>query len=70
MSGQPNLKQLERRAWRSTFEDGLWELYFGATLLWIAASRLITIEVINVVLALGLLAAFIAAKRVITVPRM
>lgn len=70
MSGQPNLKQLERRAWRSIFEDGLWELYFGATLLWVAASRLIPIEVINVVLALGLLAAFIAAKRVITVPRM
>jgi hypothetical protein len=70
MSGQPNLKELERRAWRSTFEDGIWDLFFGTTLLWIAASRLIHVELVNVLLALGTVAAFIVAKRVITVPRM
>jgi hypothetical protein len=70
MASQPNLKELERRAWRTIFKDGIWDLFFGAVLLWIAASRLIPIEVINLVLALGLLAAFFVAKRLITIPRM
>jgi hypothetical protein len=70
MAAQLNLKELERKAWQSTFEDGLWDLFFGAVLLWIAGSRLIPNDLISMVLALGLLAAFIAAKRILTVPRL
>lgn len=70
MSGQPNLKQLERHAWRSTFEDGLWDLFLGTVLIWVAASRLIPIDAVSIVLMIALLAAFFAAKRVITLPRM
>ena len=29
MSEQLNLKQLERKAYRSTFQDGLWDLYLA-----------------------------------------
>jgi len=29
MSTQLDLKQIERRAFRSTYQDGLWDLYFG-----------------------------------------
>jgi hypothetical protein len=29
MTENIDLKDLEKRAWRSTFQDGLWDLYFG-----------------------------------------
>jgi hypothetical protein len=29
VSERLNLKQLERRAYRSTFQDGLWDLYLA-----------------------------------------
>ena len=29
MSDSINLKQLEKRAWRATFQDGLWDIYLG-----------------------------------------
>lgn len=30
MSSQLNLKEIERKAYRSTFQDGLWDMYLGA----------------------------------------
>ena len=29
MSTHLNLKEIERKAFRSTYEDGLWDIYFG-----------------------------------------
>jgi hypothetical protein len=29
MNEKINLKQLEKNAWRATFQDGLWDIYFG-----------------------------------------
>jgi hypothetical protein len=29
MSSNISLKELERKAWRSTYEDGLWDIYYG-----------------------------------------
>ena len=29
MSTQLNLKEIERKAFRSTYQDGLWDLFFG-----------------------------------------
>ena len=29
MSEDLDLKELEKKAWRSTFEDGIFEIYFG-----------------------------------------
>ena len=33
MSDMVDLKEIERKAWRSTFDDGLWDLYLGSLLL-------------------------------------
>lgn len=33
MSGQINLKEIEKKAWLSNFEDGIWDLYWGILLL-------------------------------------
>ena len=29
VSAQINLKEIERKAFRSTYQDGLWDIYFG-----------------------------------------
>lgn len=29
MTEKADLKELEKKAWRSTFQDGLWDIYFG-----------------------------------------
>jgi len=29
MTDNLDLKELEKKAWRSTFQDGLWDIYFG-----------------------------------------
>lgn len=33
MSQNINLKELERKAWTSYFQDGLWDMYLGLQLL-------------------------------------
>jgi hypothetical protein len=74
VSGQPNLKELERRAWRSMHEDGLLDLFFGATLLILSVAALVEVEpwsiVVHLTLSVGLIVIFVLAKRWITVPRM
>lgn len=74
MSGQPNLKQLERRAWRSMHEDGLWELFLDAILLIVGVSALIEGDAVrttvSLVLTVGIVVLMRVAKRLITIPRM
>jgi hypothetical protein len=73
-----NLKELERKAWRSVFQDGLWDIYLGLMLLGIAIGALLSDVgiatekgslLVNVgVLVLAMLALW-AGKRFITLPR-
>jgi hypothetical protein len=78
MSHTVNLKELERRAYRSFFEDGIWDVYLGllllamgggpallamgATLMWAAAAGLL-------LSVLGM-AFFFTGKKHLTVPRL
>ena len=77
MSTQLDLKELERKAFRSTYQDGLWDLYFG--LIVICMSIFIYrpatgYSPVNIVLAMSAMAAayslFWAGKKFITLPRM
>ena len=36
MSEEINLKGLEKKAWRSAFQDGIWDIYFGLLILGLA----------------------------------
>jgi hypothetical protein len=73
-----NLKQIERRAWRSTFQDGLWDIYLGLLLLamavgaWMSdmgASKGLYYATYAGLMGLAMLALW-AGKRFITIPRM
>jgi hypothetical protein len=77
MSTQLNLKEIERKAFRSTYQDGLWDIYMGLVVLGMAffiyrpaagysAMNIILMGLI-LALAYGL---FWAAKKYITLPRM
>jgi len=77
MTTQLDLKELERKAFRSTYQDGLWDLYFG--LIVICMSIFIYrpasgYSPLNIFMALGAMAVaytlFWAAKKFITLPRM
>ncbi len=78
MSQKINLKELERKAWRSFFDDGLWDLYLGLLLLSMAISAGLSDAGLSetlhyglyigvLVLAMGLLW---AGKRLLTAPRL
>jgi hypothetical protein len=73
-----NLKEIERRAWRSTFQDGLWDIYLGLLLLamaigaWmsdIGASKSLSYGIYAGLMGLAMLVLW-AGKRFITIPRM
>jgi hypothetical protein len=77
MNTQLSLKELERKAFRSTYQDGLWDLYFG--LIVVCMSIFIYrprggYSPMNIVLAFaamgGAYALFWAGKKFITLPRM
>jgi len=78
MSEKINLKELQRKAWRSIFQDGLWDIFLGLLLLNIAVYTLVNEYVGNDDLKLALfiggeIFAFLflwVGKRFITVPRM
>ena len=80
MESTISLKELERKAWRSVFQDGLWDIYLGLLLMTLAIGALLSdIGVPSskfwwyvIYLALMLLAmlALWAGKRFITIPRM
>jgi len=78
MSQTISLKELERKAWRSVFQDGLWDIFWGLLLLAMAIGALLsdigvpeawstTIYVTLMVLSMLILW---AGKRFITLPRM
>ncbi|UCC86536.1 MAG: hypothetical protein JSV81_17045 [Anaerolineales bacterium] len=79
MSHDINLKELERRAWRSVFQDGLWDIYLGLLLLAMAIGALlsdagIASETGSLLAHVGLVVlatlGLWAGKRFITLPRL
>jgi hypothetical protein len=77
MSAQLDLKEIERKAFRSTYEDGLWDIYFGLIVICMSifiyrpASGYSPMNIILMVLTMSVAySLFWAAKRYITVPRM
>jgi hypothetical protein len=77
MSEHINLKDIERRAWRSTFSDGLWDIYLGLILLSMGVShqldRLVMTEGIRTTIYVSVMVAAMLflwmGKRFITTPR-
>ncbi len=78
MTKDVNLKEIERKAFRSTFQDGLWDLFLGFLLLILAASAQLSDSGMSESLHMASLVAmyavvlvgFMAGKKLITVPRM
>jgi hypothetical protein len=78
MAQKINLKEIERKAWRYFYQDGLWDIFWGLLLLAMAISALLadigTSEPLQygVLIALEVLAILVllVGKRLITVPRM
>jgi hypothetical protein len=72
-----SLKELERKAFRSTYQDGLWDIYFGLIIICMSffLYRPATgYRPLNIFLMLAAMfaayALFLAGKRFITLPRM
>jgi len=78
MSTQVDLKQLEKNAFKSNFQDGLWDIYLGVLLLqmglWSLLDGYPLSEFWEIVILLGTvsvtLAAFIVMKKYVIMPRM
>jgi hypothetical protein len=78
MSEQVNLKELERRAYRSTFQDGLWDLYLAGFMACLGILGIIPhmrdetwIWLIGYTILIGgVMTLFILGKKNITVPRL
>jgi hypothetical protein len=78
MSTRINLKELELKAWKSVFQDGLWDIFLGLLLLAMAVWALLSdvgfSESLGMAIFIGLevLAMLVlwAGKKIITVPRM
>jgi hypothetical protein len=77
MTNQLDLKELERKAFRSTYQDGLWDLYFGLIVICMSvfvyrpASGYSPLNIVLALCAMGVAyALFWAAKKFITLPRM
>ncbi len=77
MSTQLNLKEIERKAFRSTYQDGLWDIYMGLVVLGMAifvyrpaaGYSVMNILLMGLILALAY-GLFWTAKKYITLPRM
>jgi len=78
MSQNINLRELERKAWKSVFQDGLWDIYLGLLLLAMAVWALLSdvgfSESLGMAIYIGLevlaILVLLAGKKMITVPRM
>jgi hypothetical protein len=78
MSQNISLKELERKAWTSYFQDGLWDIYLGLLLLAMAVSALLSdvgfSESLGMAILIGLEVVAVlvlwVGKKIITVPRM
>jgi len=73
-----SLKELEKKAYRSTFQDGIWDIYLGIIILGLALSTIGTLfglpSIISMLIILPLvysigIAILILGKKKITVPR-
>lgn len=73
-----NLKEIEKKAYRSTFQDGIWDIFLGLLLLNIALGALLAGRGISEGLTMTILSAsavlivlaFVTGKKRITIPRM
>ncbi len=73
-----NLNEIEKKAYRSTFQDGLWDIFLGLLLFNLAVGALLANRGVSerlnmtILTALGVLIviAFVIGKKRITVPRM
>jgi uncharacterized membrane protein len=73
-----NLTDIEKKAYRSTFQDGIWDIFLGLILLILAVLALLSNRgmpegqqmTVLIVLQAVALAVFIGGKKCITVPRM
>ena len=78
MSTTINLKELERKAWKSFFQDGLWDIYLGLLLMAMAVSALLSDAGFSkaghytIYIGLILVSALVlwTGKKFISVPRM
>ncbi len=77
MDSQLNLKELERKAFRSTHQDGLWDMYMGLIVIGMALFMFRSPDGYgprNIVIFLGAYALagliFWAGKKFVTIPRM
>jgi hypothetical protein len=86
MTETMNLKELEKRAYTSSFQDGLWDIFLGLLLLAMFSELLFSaigvswgyiipepmgnLSVSQVVLSALALLVFFAGKRLVTIPRM
>ena len=70
-----DLKEAERRAFKSTFHDGIWDMYLGIIFLGFGLGTLVEDFsdrqriIANLVYTFGALALFILGKKFITAPR-
>lgn len=74
MSSQMSLKEAERKAFRSTFQDGLWDVYLGLVFLLFGIGPMLDVSADNDwILSLGyfvpILVVFWATKKFVTAPR-
>lgn len=69
MSANDSLTDLERRAWRATFDDGLLDLTLGATLLIMGVSRMVPNDRWLYPLFFGVVAVSWILKRYVVLPR-
>ncbi|MHA2391718.1 MAG: hypothetical protein ACXAEX_07095 [Promethearchaeota archaeon] len=79
MTENIDLKELEKKAWRSTFQDGLWDIYFGLLFFGLGIYTVgqlfgqddtLSAIIILMIWDFTSVFLFIIAKRKITIPRM
>lgn len=78
MSEKINLRELEGKAWRSVFDDGLWDIYLGLLLALMGVSAFMNGLELSEAMHMGIYIALLvivmlgmwAAKRFVTVPRL
>ena len=65
-----NLKEIERKAFRSTFQDGLWDILLGLVFFIPAVNGLlVNNDYILIPLYIASILLFVTAKKQITIPR-
>jgi len=63
-----DLKEIERKAWTSYFQDGLWDIFFGLLMLIMGIQSLIYNVWFTLFIAVAVLV-FVLGKRLVTTPR-